>query len=93
MEAGTARVIGTKTKRVVREVAYLLDDSTACRKMANAVNPYGDGHAARRTVDSIRSFFGLLTTPPQPFRVDLPAMDEIEVRALSQVEEAEHGIR
>ena len=48
VEAGTARVIGTKTKRVVQEVAYLLDDSTAYRKMANTVNPYGDGHAAER---------------------------------------------
>ena len=26
--------------------------------MANAVNPYGDGHAARRTVDALLHFFG-----------------------------------
>ena len=27
--------------------------------MANAVNPYGDGQAARRSVQAIERFFGL----------------------------------
>jgi UDP-N-acetylglucosamine 2-epimerase (non-hydrolysing) len=48
VEVGTTRVVGTKTERVVQEVEHLLDDSSAYAKMAKAVNPYGDGHAAER---------------------------------------------
>lgn len=52
--AGTVRLIGTSRRRVVDEVSLLLDSSDAYTGMANAVNPYGDGHAAERTVDAIR---------------------------------------
>jgi UDP-N-acetylglucosamine 2-epimerase (non-hydrolysing) len=31
--------------------------------MAQAVNPYGDGRAAARTIDAIRYFFGEGTRP------------------------------
>jgi UDP-N-acetylglucosamine 2-epimerase (non-hydrolysing) len=53
VEAGTARVIGTKTERVVQEVERLLDDSAEYTRMANAVNPYGDGHAAERICEQL----------------------------------------
>lgn len=53
VEAGAARVIGTKTERVVQEAGSLLDDSTAYAKMANAINPYGDGHAAERMCEAL----------------------------------------
>jgi len=33
--------------------------------MANAVNPYGDGQAARRSVQAIEHFFGLADPPDQ----------------------------
>ena len=35
----------------------LLHDEIAYRTMANAVNPYGDGHAASRTVEALEQFF------------------------------------
>ena len=53
VEAGTARVIGTKTERVVQEAGSLLDDSTAYAKMAKAMNPYGDGHTAERICEQL----------------------------------------
>lgn len=53
VEAGTVRLIGTDEQRIVDEVNHLLDDAEAHAAMANAVNPYGDGRAAERTIASI----------------------------------------
>ena len=51
VEAGTARVVGTDTARIVSEARRLLTDRAAYDAMAHAVNPYGDGKAAARIVD------------------------------------------
>jgi UDP-N-acetylglucosamine 2-epimerase (non-hydrolysing) len=51
--AGTARLVGTDSARIVSEVARLLDDPAAHAGMARAHNPYGDGQAARRIVELI----------------------------------------
>lgn len=53
VEAGTVKLIGTDEERIVTEVTTLLDDPAAFEAMANAVNPYGDGHAAARSVAAI----------------------------------------
>jgi len=53
VEAGVARVIGTDSDRIVAETFSLLDDEKAYTEMAQAVNPYGDGHAAERIVNSL----------------------------------------
>lgn len=50
VDAGTVKLIGTETDRIVSEVSRLLDDKKAYRDMANAVNPYGDGHSAARSI-------------------------------------------
>lgn len=52
--AGTAKVVGTQPSLIVAEVGRLLDDPSAYGAMANAVNPYGDGRAAERTVAALR---------------------------------------
>ncbi|MDZ5078547.1 non-hydrolyzing UDP-N-acetylglucosamine 2-epimerase [Nesterenkonia sp. HG001] len=59
VDAGTVRLIGTDEDRVVTEVSTLFDDAEAYRAMANAVNPYGDGAAAARTVAALEKLFGL----------------------------------
>lgn len=51
--AGTVKLIGTHRERIVDEVSLLVDSVESYRAMANAVNPYGDGHAAERTVEAI----------------------------------------
>ena len=58
VSAGTVKLIGTDEQRVVAEVARLLDDPAAFASMANAVNPYGDGEAAGRSVAAMEAFFG-----------------------------------
>ncbi|ATG50891.1 UDP-N-acetylglucosamine 2-epimerase (non-hydrolyzing) [Brachybacterium vulturis] len=52
--AGTVKLIGTHQNRLVDEVSLLLDSKEAYSGMANAVNPYGDGGAAKRTIDALR---------------------------------------
>ncbi|MCB4756868.1 MAG: UDP-N-acetylglucosamine 2-epimerase (non-hydrolyzing) [Elusimicrobia bacterium] len=68
VRAGTVRIIGMTQKRIVREVSWLLTDPGHYRRMANAVNPYGDGRAAERIVKAIEWFFGFRREKPTPFR-------------------------
>ena len=58
VDAGTVKLIGTATEKIISEVSRLLDDKKAYRDMANAVNPYGDGHSAGRSVDILNELLG-----------------------------------
>src|SRR4051794_16733927 len=63
--AGTARLVGTDEERIVSEVRTLLHDEAAHATMANAVNPYGDGRAAPRSVAALEHLFGLGGRPTE----------------------------
>jgi len=54
--AGTVRLVGTDPDRIISETCRLLDDPQAHAQMAQAVNPYGDGHASERIVQSILKY-------------------------------------
>lgn len=69
VEAGTVKVIGTDEENVFNEAALLIEDSSVYKNMANAVNPYGDGHASRRIVDAILYYFGLKEDRPDEFKI------------------------
>ncbi len=56
VQAGTVKLVGTDTVRIVQEATRLLDDPQAHAAMAQAVNPYGDGHAAERIVNALIEF-------------------------------------
>ena len=58
VDAGTVTLIGTDEERIVTEVQRLLHDQEHFDTMANAVNPYGDGKAAERTVAAIAQMLG-----------------------------------
>ncbi len=66
LSAGTVRLVGTDQARIEWEVARLLGDPVAYAEMAQAINPYGDGAAAGRTVQSLHHMFGL-GPAPEPF--------------------------
>lgn len=51
--AGTVKLVGTDEETVYRVAYELLTDEAAYQKMAEAVNPYGDGLAAKRIVERI----------------------------------------
>lgn len=53
VEAGTCKLVGVEYEDLYRELDLLLKDQTEYKKMANAVNPYGDGRAAERIVNII----------------------------------------
>lgn len=53
VDAGTVRILGTEQAQIVRGVQSLLDHRAEYERMAHAVNPYGDGQAARRIVKAI----------------------------------------
>ncbi|PKM93021.1 MAG: UDP-N-acetylglucosamine 2-epimerase (non-hydrolyzing), partial [Elusimicrobia bacterium HGW-Elusimicrobia-4] len=59
--SGTVKLVGTDEKIIFKEVKKLLTDKSEYNKMAKSVNPYGDGFAAKRTVDFIKYYFGLKT--------------------------------
>ncbi len=55
VEAGTLKLAGTETAQITSEASRLLDNPSAYRAMSQASNPYGDGHAAERIVQSIQA--------------------------------------
>ena len=67
VEAGTVQIAGVETDNIVMLAQTLLNDPSAYMRMAQAVNPYGDGHACERIVDGILYTFGRRTEPPTEF--------------------------
>ncbi len=59
VDAGSVKLVGTDKNLIVAEVARLLDDVLAYDSMAKAVNPYGDGRAADRSVAAIEELLGV----------------------------------
>jgi len=51
--AGLAKLVGTDEDRIVAEATRLLSDPSARRRMAEGVNPYGDGLASGRIADAL----------------------------------------
>ena len=65
VDAGTAKLIGTNSENIAKNIALLLDDRDVYEKMAKAANPYGDGKSSERilkiigqSIDEIASSVG-----------------------------------
>lgn len=59
VDAGTVELVGTDEQVVLDRVRTLFTDQDAYAAMANAVNPYGDGHAAGRSVAAVAQLLGV----------------------------------
>ena len=57
IKAGTVKLTGTNTNDIIADAKLLLDDTTLYKKMATAINPYGDGHASEKIIDAILLYF------------------------------------
>jgi UDP-N-acetylglucosamine 2-epimerase (non-hydrolysing) len=57
VKAGTVKLVGTDPKVIFDETYKLLTDKSYYNKMANSVNPYGDGKASARIVNNILNHF------------------------------------
>jgi len=58
VRAGTVKLVGTCTERIVQEAMRLLEDGQEYERMSHVHNPYGDGASSTRITGLIRSFLG-----------------------------------
>ncbi|MCQ2553393.1 MAG: UDP-N-acetylglucosamine 2-epimerase (non-hydrolyzing), partial [Clostridia bacterium] len=56
VEAGTVRLTGVEQKDIYNDIKELLDSKESYSKMANAINPYGDGKASERIAEALKNF-------------------------------------
>ncbi|MBD2598556.1 UDP-N-acetylglucosamine 2-epimerase (non-hydrolyzing) [Nostoc spongiaeforme FACHB-130] len=57
--AGTAKLVGTESASILAAAAELLSNCAAYDAMANAINPFGDGHAAERILQIVKNYLGV----------------------------------
>lgn len=67
IEAGTVKLVGTNRREIFKIASELITNKQEYNKMSQAINPYGDGKAAFRTVKFLRYFLGLEKYPPREF--------------------------
>jgi UDP-N-acetylglucosamine 2-epimerase (non-hydrolysing) len=58
VQAGSLKLVGTDVITIVDEATRLLDNPAEYARMAKAVNPFGDGHAAEKIVQALLNFAG-----------------------------------
>jgi len=55
--AGTAKLVGTDADIIRKETERLLTDPNAYSRMAQAINPYGDGASSKSIVEIVKTIF------------------------------------
>lgn len=58
VDFGTVKLVGLEEENIFNTAVQLIDDAQEYNKMANAINPYGDGLSADRTIRIIKNYFG-----------------------------------
>lgn len=53
IEAGTLKLIGTNAESIYKSTMSLLYNKNEYEKMANAINPYGDGTSSKQITDAL----------------------------------------
>lgn len=66
--AGTLKLVGTNQEAVEEAMTTLLLDQEIYQAMSQAKNPYGDGHAAERILETILYTFGQKRERPVDFQ-------------------------
>ena len=56
VEAGTVKLVGTNCEKIVQAVTELLYDENCYNKMAQSVNPYGNGNACEKIVSLLKLY-------------------------------------
>ncbi len=67
VSAGTVKVAGVDEDTIFSMADTLLSNENEYKKMSQAVNPYGDGNASKRTADAILYYFGKTDKRPEDF--------------------------
>ena len=95
--AGGNILVGSNRNAIVENARKILDDEEFADKMKSAVNPYGQGDAAQKTVDAIEKYYneGLLniTAPEEVMDSFTRKMAQItEDMTVSEFETKENGL-
>lgn len=56
VEAGTVKLVGTDTSQIIKNIRLLLNDQVTYNIMSRASNPYGDGHACKRIIQTVINY-------------------------------------
>jgi UDP-N-acetylglucosamine 2-epimerase (non-hydrolysing) len=64
---GTVKLVGLDEERIFKTAKRLIDNKAAYKKMASAVNPYGDGLSSKRTIQIIKNYFNISNTKIKEF--------------------------
>lgn len=67
IKAGTLKLAGIDEDNIYNIANELLNNKEEYNKMANAINPFGDGHASERILNAILYYFGVNKAKPQNF--------------------------
>ena len=59
IDAGTAKLIGTDPKSILRETGNILINKKAYQEMSKAINPFGDGKASERILKICKEFLNI----------------------------------
>lgn len=54
LTAGTVKLVGTDSEKIVNSVTTLLTEQSEYAKMSQAINPYGDGKACEKIVNCLQ---------------------------------------
>lgn len=54
VNAGTVKLVGTNSEKIIEQVSLLLSNVSEYEKMTKAHNPYGDGMAVGRIIDILK---------------------------------------
>ncbi|WP_392486207.1 non-hydrolyzing UDP-N-acetylglucosamine 2-epimerase [Haloimpatiens sp. FM7315] len=69
VEAGTVKLVGTEIENIVKNANELLNDKEVYNLMSRSINPYGDGKACERILNSILYHFGYLKEKCEDFKI------------------------
>lgn len=67
VDFGTVKLVGLDEEVIYQTALQLIEDPSEYKKMANAVNPYGDGLSSDRTIKIIKNYFGFSNEVVQEF--------------------------
>jgi len=67
LEAGTLKLAGNEEENVYEMTKMLLEDCDIYKSMTQAANPFGDGYASRRIIESILYHFGERRNKPEEY--------------------------
>ncbi|KAB7843019.1 non-hydrolyzing UDP-N-acetylglucosamine 2-epimerase [Streptomyces mobaraensis] len=79
VEAGAARLVGTVPDAILAATERLLDDPAEYARMAEAGNPFGDGHATERIIAQLAEDFGADADVPST-DAGVPSTDQVIAR-------------